>query len=151
MNSGLNKTRLPLLPQQALQHLSQWEPLLGQTSFEKGGAWMCCRVTRSDVTCVYFQHIHVNVDRHTHTHTTATVDACTYCSLHAKIFACTVQYHWMCTDWLSYGSLPHFCKLVVSLASRFLVWSVDDNCCGMYVHTHTHTQGVCSRGNTGGD
>lgn len=39
---------------------------------------MCCRVTRSDVTHVYFQHLHVNVDAetpHTHTRTCEEINA----------------------------------------------------------------------------
>lgn len=32
------------------------------------------------------------------------------------------------------GSLPCFCRLFVSLV-LFLVWSVDDKCHGLYVHT----------------
>lgn len=84
MNSGLNKTRLPLLPQLALQHLSQWETLPGQTSFKKGGE-MCCRVTRSDVICVYFQHIHVNVD----TWTPPRRHTCKEQVSHMLFFTCT--------------------------------------------------------------
>lgn len=85
MNSGLNKTRLPLLPLQALQHPSQWETSPGQTSLSSGGAEMCCRVTRSDVIPVYFQHIHVNVDTGTpRTSADTTPFSCTCCSVHTR-------------------------------------------------------------------
>lgn len=40
LNSGLNKTKLPLLPQLALQHLNQWEtPPAGPLLRWEGPRW----------------------------------------------------------------------------------------------------------------
>lgn len=93
MSSRLNKTRLPLLPQQALQHLSQWETLLGQSEegldVLQGHKEWCnlCLFSAYTRKCRHtdtFMHLQTHARAHT-----ATLDACTYCSLNAKILACT--------------------------------------------------------------
>lgn len=106
---------------------------------------MCWGVTRSDVTCVYFQPIHVNVDTTKHIspqkHTQDKLKICAHCSSHAQSLACTIKYHWekqmkQLTKFWTLGPMPCSCRLTVSLAV-FLVWSVDDKCGHMYVCTHT--------------
>lgn len=140
MNSGLNKTRLPLLPLLALQHLHQWEALPEQTSLHRGGALICCRVTRSDVTHVYFQHIHVNVITETPLSFSFTRTH-THCSLHTNICVCTLQSHWRiqnvlidflfdsgtCSMFLHTGCLSCLLPCLVT-------WWLK--CIAMYVHTH---------------
>lgn len=58
---------------------------------------MCCRVTRSDVTCVYFQHMHVTVDTetpHRHARTCEETNAPSRTNGAARNRACTLQQRW---------------------------------------------------------